>query len=54
MEKAKAIGEEACKLYCRWYDHGVPSYMNGGAVAYEMVSAIRSILAALDSLKETP
>ena len=40
--------ELACELYNRWYTRGIP-HMDGGAVAYELVSAIRSVLTLLAS-----
>ena len=46
-EAARKIGEDACGLYCQWFERGTPTYMDGGMVAYEMVSAIRSMLAAI-------
>ena len=40
--------ELACELYNRWYTRGIP-HMDGGAVAYELVSAIRSVLTLVSS-----
>lgn len=37
------ILNDACKLYCGWYDHGEPA-MDGGAIAHELVDAIRLAL----------
>jgi hypothetical protein len=35
--------ERGCKLYCSWYDTGTPQ-MEGGSMAYEMVSFMRQAL----------
>ena len=44
-EEAIRLGEAACKFYVDWYDHG-ESYTAGG-MAYDLVSYIRQMLAAL-------
>jgi len=38
--------ERGCELYCRWYDTGEPR-MEGGSMAYEMVSFMRQALAKI-------
>lgn len=48
VEAAKSDLERGCKLYCNWYDTGQP-LMDGGAMAYELVSTMRQ---ALDKLTE--
>lgn len=40
----------ACKMYCDWYDHGRPP-IEGGAMAYELVTAIRHTLETIDPLR---
>lgn len=37
--------EWACKFYCDWYEGKTGKGMDGGSVAYEIVSAIRKVLA---------
>lgn len=37
---------KACDLYCSWFDTGKPM-MDGGMMAYELVSAIRTVLVYL-------
>lgn len=43
--------ERACDLYCGWYDHGNPA-MDAGAMAYELVSAIRHAIYDLQQERE--
>lgn len=45
-ETAEQLGERACKLFVGWYDSNRPS-MDGGAMAYELVSFIRQMLSVL-------
>ena len=40
--------EAGVSLYCRWYDRGQPP-LGGVAMAYELVTAIRTALALLDA-----
>jgi hypothetical protein len=46
-EGARKMGEDACERYVRWYDTG-PAH-EAGAIAYDLVSVIRAMLAALPS-----
>ena len=45
-DEAAEVLERACSLYCRWSDTGAPT-MDGGAMAYELVSFIRMALSKL-------
>ena len=47
-DRARQALETGADLYCRWYDTGMP-HMEGGAMAYELVTAIRTALALLDA-----
>ena len=47
IEKAKQQLNYACSLYCTWYEKGEPC-MNGGSMAYELVSLIRKALRSLN------
>ena len=43
----RKIGEDACARYVHWYSHGQSAH--SGNMAYELVSAIRQMLAAAPS-----
>lgn len=45
VEEAVMIGKQACSAYVEWYNNGHSH--EAGAVAYDLVSAIRNMLAAL-------
>ena len=51
--RAADILARACNLYCDWYDHGKPKFMNAEGCAYELVSACRQALAVLKSDPKT-
>jgi hypothetical protein len=46
--KWREIGEDACKRYVDWYDTAI---VDAGAIAYELVTAIRRMLAAAPAEK---
>ena len=48
LNEARLVLDDACRLYCRWYDKGIPG-LDGSAMAYELVSACRKALATLPS-----
>lgn len=48
---AKANLRHACELYCGWFDKGEPQ-MDGSAMAYELVSFVRTAILDLDEIKK--
>ena len=53
LERARADLNNACALYCRWYDTGNPD-MNAASMAYALVTAIRIALRHMEQKDHTP
>jgi hypothetical protein len=50
--EARQIGESACARFQQWYMNG-PSH-EAGALAYDLVSAIRAMLAKMPDIPDGP
>jgi hypothetical protein len=46
IEEAVMVGKQACSSYMEWYNHGHSH--EAWAIAYDLVSAIRNMLASLE------